>query len=130
MEPKHRILIIDDSREIIEALKAFFERKYDILTAYDGFDGLQAFEQNEDSIDLVITDLDLPGLNGLALISIFKKKYPEIPAILITGWKVGLEATRTKIFADLVLEKPFEVSDLDKSVTRLLISRDHSSLTG
>jgi DNA-binding NtrC family response regulator len=128
MAQKHRILIIDDSREIVAALKAFFQRKYQILTAYNGFDGLQSFEQYENSIDLVITDLVMPELSGVAVISILKKKYPEIPIIAITGWSMELAATRTKIGADHVLEKPFEISDLDKLVSKLLIERVPAAL--
>ena len=110
MAQKYRILIIDDSKEIVAALKAFFQRKYQILTAYNGFDGLQSFEQYENSIDLVITDLVMPELSGVAVISILKKKYPQIPIIAITGLRMDLAATRTKIGADHVLEKPFEIS--------------------
>jgi DNA-binding NtrC family response regulator len=128
MAQKHRILIIDDSKEIVAALKAFFQRKYQILTAYNGFDGLQSFEEYENSIDLVITDLVMPELSGVAVISILKKKYPEIPIIAITGWSMDLAATRTKIGADHVLEKPFEISDLDKLVSKLLIDRVPASL--
>jgi DNA-binding NtrC family response regulator len=128
MAQKHRILIIDDSKEIVAALKAFFQRKYQILTAYNGFDGLQSFEEYENSIDLVITDLVMPELSGVAVISILKKKYPEIPIIAITGWSMDLAATRTKIGADHVLEKPFEISDLDKLVSKLLIERVPASL--
>jgi DNA-binding response OmpR family regulator len=43
MGKPHRILIIDDSKAIVEALKSFFERKYETLTAHNGFDGLQTF---------------------------------------------------------------------------------------
>ena len=130
MGQKPRILIIDDSREIVAALKAYFENKYEVLTAHDGFEGLQAFEKDENSIDLVITDLVMPELSGIGVISILKKKYPAIPVIAITGWRGDIEATGNKLYADQVLEKPFEVSDLDKSVSRLLSESGHSPLPG
>jgi DNA-binding response OmpR family regulator len=120
MEQKRRILIIDDSKEIVAGLKAFLEKQYEVITAYDGFDGLQAFENNENSIDLVITDLMMPELSGVGVISILKKKYPGVPVIAITGWRGDFEATGTKIDADQVLEKPFDVIDLEKSVSMLL----------
>ena len=120
MAQKRRILIIDDSKEIVAALKAFFEKNYEVLTAHNGFDGLRAFEQYVDGIDLVITDLVMPELSGVGVISILKKKYPEVPIIAITGWRGDIEATGNKLYADQVLEKPFEISDLDKSVSKLL----------
>jgi DNA-binding NtrC family response regulator len=130
MEKKHRVLIIDDSKEVVAALRAFFERKYEVITAHDGFEGLQAFEQNENGIDLVISDLLMPEMSGFGLISILKKKYPGIPVIAITGWRGNLEAMGTKLYADQVFEKPFNVLDLGKSVETLLSSRGLSSLSG
>jgi response regulator RpfG family c-di-GMP phosphodiesterase len=79
MGGKYRILIIDDCKEIVDALKSYFERKYQILTAYNGFDGLQAFEQYENAIDLVIADLYMPELSGAGMMSILKKKVPQGP---------------------------------------------------
>jgi DNA-binding response OmpR family regulator len=123
MGKRHRILIIDDNKEIVTALKAYLERGYEILTAHDGFEGLQAFEEYENRIDLVITDLMMPDLSGVGVISILRKKYPGVPIIAITAWKGDVESTGKKIDADLVFEKPFQVSDLEKSVLKLLTNR-------
>jgi DNA-binding response OmpR family regulator len=127
MGKRHRILIIDDSKAIVEALKSFFELKYETLTAHNGFDGLQTFEQYENGIDLVITDLLMPKLSGFGLISILKKKCPWVPIIAITGWRGNVEASGTKLNADQIFEKPFQLSELDKSVSKLLTSRGVSS---
>jgi len=123
MGKRHRILIIDDSKEIVAALKEFFDRKYETLTAFDGFEGLQLFEEYENSIDLVITDLLMPELSGFGVISILKKKYPGVSIIAITGWRGNVEASGIKLYADQVFEKPFQISELDKSVSKLLTSR-------
>ena len=130
MGQKPRILIIDDSREIVVALKAYFENKYEVLTAHDGFEGLQAFEKNENSIDLVISDLVMPQLSGVGVISILKMKYPGIPIVAITGWRGDIESKGAKIDADQLFEKPFEISDLDKSVSELLTNRGSASSPG
>ena len=127
---KYRILIIDDNKEIVSALKAYFERSYEILTAQDGFEGLQAFEDHGNGIDLVITDLLMPDLSGVGVISVVRKKYPGIPIIAITAWKGDVESTGKKIDADLILEKPFQIPELEKSVTKLLTNRGPSSLFG
>jgi DNA-binding response OmpR family regulator len=130
MGKRHRILIIDDSKEIVAGLKSFFEQKYETFTAKDGFEGLQALEEHENRIDLVITDLLMPELSGVGVISILRKKYPGIPIIAITGWRGDIEATGQKLDADQVFEKPFEISELDKSVSKLLTSKGASSLSG
>ena len=80
MSRKHRILIIDDNRTIVEALKLFLSQKYEITTANNGLEGLKAIDQIENGIDLVITDLVMPELSGVVLISIVKKKYPTTPS--------------------------------------------------
>jgi len=120
MEEKPRILVIDDSKETVAGLQSFFNNKYEVLTAENGLDGLKHFEEHENEIDLVITDLVMPDISGVGVISIVKKKYPGIPVIAITGWGEHPEALATEADADLVLEKPFELTELDKHVTDML----------
>jgi len=120
MEEKPRILVIDDSKETVAGLQSFFNNKYEVMTAENGLDGLKHFEEDDNGIDLVITDLVMPDISGVGVISIVKKKYPGIPVIAITGWGEHPEALATEADADLVLEKPFELAELDKHVTDML----------
>jgi DNA-binding NtrC family response regulator len=123
MGNKAKILVIDDSAETVAGLQSFFNNKYEVLTAENGLDGLKHIEEKETEIDLVITDLVMPDISGVGVISIVKKKYPRIPVIAITGWGEHPEALATEADADLVLEKPFELSDLDKNVSDLLAKK-------
>jgi DNA-binding NtrC family response regulator len=123
MGEKPRILVIDDSKETVAGLQSFFKNKYEVLTAENGLDGLKHFEEHENEIDLVITDLVMPDISGVGVISIVKKKYPGIPVIAITGWGEHPEALATEADADLVLEKPFELTELDKHVTDMLSAK-------
>jgi len=120
MADKPKILVIDDSKETVAGLQSFFTNKYQVLTAENGLDGLKHFEEDDNGIDLVITDLVMPDISGVGVISIVKKKYPGIPVIAITGWGEHPEALATEADADLVLEKPFELAELDKHVTDML----------
>jgi len=120
MADKPKILVIDDSKETVAGLQSFFNNKYEVMTAENGLDGLKHFEEDDNGIDLVITDLVMPDLSGVGVISIVKKKYPGIPVIAITGWGEHPEALATEADADLVLEKPFELTELDKHVTDML----------
>jgi DNA-binding NtrC family response regulator len=120
MADKPKILVIDDSKETVAGLQSFFTSKYQVLTAENGLDGLKHFEKDDNGIDLVITDLVMPDISGVGVISIVKKKYPGIPVIAITGWGEHPEALATEADADLVLEKPFELSELDKHVSDML----------
>jgi DNA-binding NtrC family response regulator len=123
MGDKPTILVIDDSAETVAGLHNFFDTKYEVLTAANGLDGLKHIEEKETEIDLVITDLVMPDISGVGVISIVKKKYPRIPVIAITGWGEHPEALATEAEADLVLEKPFELAELDKSVADLIAKK-------
>ena len=123
MDKKYSLLVIDDSKETVAGLKSFFSQNYDVLTAFNGLDGLKAFEQNEKNIDLVITDLVMPEISGVGVISIIKKKYPGTPVIAITGWGEHPGALATEADADMVLDKPFELAELDKHVRNLLAKK-------
>jgi len=126
MNTPHKLLIIDDNKEILSALKDFFTRKsYEVISATDGLEGLKLLETEQHGFDLVITDLVMPNISGVALISIIKKKFPDTPVIAITGWGEHPEALATEAQADKVLEKPFELSQLDKLIKDLLSRKDN-----
>ena len=70
--------------------------------------------------DLVVTDLVMPNISGVAIISIVKEKYPKVPVIAITGWGEHPEALANEAKADIVLEKPFELDELNHIINDLL----------
>ena len=123
MDKKLRLLIIDDSEETVAGLQHFFSKSYEVFTAADGMEGLKLFETEEGGFDLVITDLVMPYISGVGVISIIKKKYTGIPVIAITGWGEHPGALATEAQADIVLEKPIELPELDKLVSDLLVKK-------
>jgi DNA-binding response OmpR family regulator len=73
MNPTHRLLIIDDNEEVLEALRDFFSnRGYDILSATNGKDGLLILRESQLPFDVVITDLVMPQISGVAVIAMVK----------------------------------------------------------
>ena len=94
-----------------------------MITAYNGLDGLKAFEMNEATIDLVITDLVMPEISGVGVISIIKKKYPGPRSSPSPDGANTPGALATEAEADLVLDKPFELVDLERHVAGLLVGR-------
>jgi len=121
MDKPYKLLVIDDNKEILNALYDFFsKKKYEVVSASDGLDGLKLLETDKQGFDLIITDLVMPNISGVGLISIIKKKYPDMPVIAITGWGEHPEALATEAQADRVLEKPFELSELDTLIRELL----------
>ena len=121
MVNSQNILVIDDNEEILVALKNFLRKKnYIVASATNGLDGLKLFESAADEFDLVITDLVMPNISGVAVISIIKKKNPDIPVIAITGYGEQPEALAKEARADTVIEKPFKLNKLIKTIQKLL----------
>ena len=78
--------------------------------------------------DLVITDLVMPGISGLGVISLLKQQFPLIPIIAMTGWGKHPSELATEAKADTVLMKPFDLEDLDQSVSKLLTGKTSRKL--
>ena len=130
MAKPYKILIIDDNEEVLNVLYNFFiKKKYDVVSASNGLDGLKLFETEKDGFDLVITDLIMPNISGVAVITIVKRKYPNMPVIAITGWGEHPKALAIESHADLVFRKPFELSMLDKAITDLLSQKKAKGLS-
>ena len=123
MGKTHKLLIIDDNEELLAALGSFFRsRGYTVVTAGNGLEGLKLLENETEKFDLLITDLVMPHVSGVGIISIIKKKHPDFPVIAITGWGEFPEALAAEANADHVLKKPFQLVDLEKMVNDLLES--------
>ena len=116
-----KLLIIDDDEHILAKLCYFFnDRGYDVTSASGGLEGLKLIENDQKGFDLIITDIIMPQLSGISLISIIKKKFPDTPVIAITGWGAYPEAFAIESQADKVLSKPFGLSELDKAINELI----------
>lgn len=118
---KHKLLIIDDSELMLDILEQFFEKKnYIIHSASNGLDGLKMFEADPGGFDLIITDIVMPHISGVGIISIVKRKSPDVPVIAITGLGEHPETLATEANADFVLEKPIDLRKLDRIIDKLL----------
>jgi two-component system cell cycle sensor histidine kinase/response regulator CckA len=123
MAPKPRILLVDDSEVTVAGLKSFLDQKYEVFTACNGLECLRVLEANEIQPDLVITDLVMPQISGYGLILLLKKQSPHIPIIAMTGWGKEPSELAKEAKADTILKKPFDLEDLDQSVSQLLGSK-------
>jgi len=121
MDQPLKLLIIDDDAHVLAILGDFLRDKaYDVVSASDGLDGLRLLETEKQRFDLVITDLVMPKISGIGLISIIKEKFPDTPVIAITGWGEYPGGFAMESQADTVLSKPFELSELDKAIKELI----------
>jgi len=123
MAQKPRVLLIDDSEATVDGLKSYLDQKYEVCTACNGLEGLKVFEEIERQPDLVITDLVMPLISGIGLISLLKKQSPQTPIIAMTGWGKEPSELAKEAKADKILMKPFDLEDLDKSVSKMLAGK-------
>ena len=114
-----RILLVDDEERILNFLKSKLKASgYEVITARDGMEGLKKL--NSERFDLVITDIVMPYVSGLGLVTTLKEKKPSIPVIAITGYGKEPETAALEKKADLVLAKPIRMSVLGEEIHRLL----------
>ncbi|HZK13484.1 MAG TPA: response regulator, partial [Desulfobaccales bacterium] len=79
------ILVVDDDPALLTSLKEILEAEgYGVTTAADGESGLRCLK--EQAFDLVLSDLALPGLDGMALLKYLGQEAPACPCIIITGY--------------------------------------------
>ena len=116
---KKTILVIDDDKTLLLTLEQYLKNAgYQVINAINGLEGLKLVKSAD--YDLVITDIDMPYVSGVGVISALKEKHPNIPAVAITGFgEEPLEAAKEKK-ADVMLNKPFEMSILIGHIEKLL----------
>ena len=120
-ETKYRILIVDDERAIRMMLLDFLESKYSIETAETGDEALDILEKN--SFDLVISDINMPGMSGPQLLAKIRKLYPETKTALITAYNVDeyIRAAKEYSITNIIPKTvPFNFSELDFTVRGLV----------
>ena len=117
------ILVIDDDDQMLNMLRLILERSgHVVLTAASGRQGLQACRK--ESVDLVITDVIMPDVEGLEVIMGLKREFPGMKIIAISGGGRGTSGTylavAEKFGAHRTLSKPFGREELLESVQCLV----------
>ena len=116
-----KILIIDDDVELAESIKLFFEDYDSIVTvANNGENGIAAFEK--DIPDIVLVDLNMPGMGGHLVVSTLSKIAPETPVVVVSGTGIIKEAIRSMNLGawDFVSKPILNFEEIEMSVLRAL----------
>jgi CheY-like chemotaxis protein len=121
MRPKKVILCIDDNEQSLSIRKFMLEtRGYRVLPATSGREAVDVFQQ-AGSVDLVLTDLVMPEMDGAEVIHLLKELSPETPMILISG-KVKMYEKGTR--ADCFLPKgTYPAVELLERIRQLLVKK-------
>lgn len=106
---RQKLLIVDDEQGIVEMMKSYFERQYDVLTAYNGREAMVRAAQKP---DLILLDINMPGMDGLTVCQNIRE-YVSCPILFLTARVessdkiIGFQAG-----ADDYIVKPFDLDEL------------------
>ena len=128
----NKVLVVDDEETLTWSMTKTLSKdkgKYELVIANTGSEALTVLEK--DSIDVVVTDIKMPDINGLELLSMIRKQYPSTKVIIMTAYgspEVHKEATRRGSY--YYLEKPFEISDIRTLILRALEEEKRGGFVG
>lgn len=114
---RKRILVVDDDSMNLVRTKMILGKEYDVLLATSGMEALNKLRY--ETVDLVLLDIEMPGMNGMETFERIKSSDVEVPVIFLTA--SGLEddvVNAIKLGAVNYLKKPFQPQELMKRVTQ------------
>lgn len=93
--PRGRILVVDDEEAIRAVVSRMLQAEgYEVLRARDGMEALRELQEVGGAVDLVVTDLVMPGMGGRALGAELARRYPGLPIVWISGHPRDVEFPR------------------------------------
>jgi len=127
-----RVMIVDDEPDIRKVVRMTLQKAgYDVLDAADGEKAIEAINTGENRLmlDVIICDIRMPKINGVEAIAYFRKEYPRVPIIVLTGFPDVNMAT--SFLSDGVVDylvKPVEGEKLKAAVAKAMDQREISRL--
>ena len=94
---------------------------YEVLPARDGNEALSVWDQHQGQIDLVVTDVVMPGISGKELVQRLRSVQPKIKVIYMSGYGSNILSSGNKFgFSAAFLQKPFRPAELSQIVRKIL----------
>ncbi len=127
-----RVMIVDDEADIRKVVRLTLEKAgYQVLEAEDGEKAIEMinYGDNRVMLDVVICDIRMPKINGVEAISYFRKEYPRVPLLVLTGFPdtdMAISLMREGVVDYLV--KPVEKDRLKSAVAKAMDQREIARL--
>ena len=120
-----RVLIADDEESMRTLVaRAIAIDGHDIVTAEDGAEALDILTRENGAFDLLLSDIQMPIMDGIALALSAARDFPELTILLMTGFAHQRErASNLSAIAHGVITKPFSVADIRTAVADALASK-------
>jgi two-component system, cell cycle sensor histidine kinase and response regulator CckA len=123
-KPAKTILLVEDDVTTLLVLRRMLERLgYTVLIAEDGAKALKVYEQHGDRIDLLLTDVVMPGLSGPRLAERLRVSRPQIPVLFISGFVDQGTAVGDMLTGAAFLSKPIAEDRLAKKIGELVAAQ-------
>jgi len=117
-----KLLIVDDEETLTYSLYQSFilsQNNYEVVTAASGDEAAEKLTTMK--FDLVLTDIKMPGMDGLELLSLIKSKYSETKVIVMTAYgSLEKKDEALEKGASFYIEKPFEIKEIKQLVMEIL----------
>jgi len=122
------VLVVDDEEFVLESAQQTLESAgYEVQTALDAAAALRVVEKNETAIDLVISDLRMPGMSGLELIRTLRDRHPDLPIVAASGVADGRTEEALDAGAQTFLAKPFTAEKLEGALQEALRATEEAA---
>ncbi|MGQ9457973.1 MAG: ATP-binding protein [Anaerolineae bacterium] len=118
---EEKILVIDDEPMVLDLCRRILTAEgYHVATAGSGWEGIERL-RDEGDVDLVLTDIKMPGLDGLETLQILRDSHPDLVTVVMTGFStMDLAIQAIKLGVDEFIVKPFTPPELSLAVSRAL----------
>ncbi|MDU9049008.1 MAG: response regulator [Candidatus Electrothrix sp. Rat3] len=116
-----QVVIVDDEPDLLLSIQAGFKDndRFQLITAGNGMEALDILDNN--IVDLVVTDLRMPKMDGIELLAVMSQSFPEIPSIVMTAFGTSdLEQQLKKAGTLNLLEKPLDIDTLEQAINKAL----------
>jgi DNA-binding NtrC family response regulator len=114
-QERQAVLIVEDEADLRELLSEYFRaRDFDVVGAADGRAALHALQRDPERFSLIITDLNLPGIDGLGVLKAARAANPGVYVVIVTGFASldsAIQAVRLGAYD--YLTKPFSLGQID-----------------
>ena len=118
METDGSILVVDDNKVCrIVVSKMLSRLGYEVSSADSGENGLSIFLKKK--FDIVLSDYEMPGMDGVALACSVKKSSPRTRVVIMTGTGKEVVFSRNSTSVDEVISKPFTLTEIDETIQNL-----------
>lgn len=123
---QHKILVVDDEEEVRKTIRLQLKGTgLEVVEAEDGKKGIEVLDaENAITMDAILCDVRMPNINGVEAVSYFRREYPHIPVIVLTGYpdvKLAVDFMKEGVVEYLV--KPVEKTKLVETVMNAISHR-------